>query len=69
MTVFPATLAKADMHSLSMYGTPPLTLEEEVYGVFRVYGVIDDLLINGDATALNAAGVTGGGTSEEYALA
>jgi hypothetical protein len=37
------------------------SLEEEIYNVFRPYGVIDDLVINGDATALAAAGLAGGG--------
>ncbi len=37
------------------------SLEEEIYNVFRPYGAIDDLVINGDATALAAAGLAGGG--------
>jgi hypothetical protein len=37
----------------------PLTLEEEVYSVFRPYGVVNDLQVLGDPVA--AAGGTGAG--------
>ena len=48
------------------WGACLCSLEEEIYSVFRPYGIIDDLIINGDATALNAAGVGGGGACRQW---
>ena len=61
LTVFPATISKPDMYLHSFTSAQPLSLEEEMYAVFRKYGLIDDLVINGDATSLTMAGATGGG--------
>jgi RNA recognition motif. (a.k.a. RRM, RBD, or RNP domain) len=44
----------------------PLTLEEEVYSVFRPYGKIDNLLVKGDAVA--QAGNVGSATIEFHSI-
>lgn len=66
VTVFLDRAAAGSTGSSFSYATrgfaAPLTLEEELYSVFRLYGKIDNLLVSGDAVA--QAGNVGGATVE-----
>lgn len=62
----PNTCASIDFSRQTSGFSYPLTLEEEIYSVFRPYGKIDNLSVLGDAVA--QAGNVGGATVEFHSV-